>query len=257
MADVILRAVDDLRTGRVLRALRHRLGWRQVDVGRRAGVSQDLVSVAERGRIESMPLRTVRRLASAVGAEAALVIRWRAGDLDRLLDEGHAALCTAVAAVLVRGGWIVEPEVSFAVWGERGSIDLLAWHAPTRTLLVIEVKTEVTSAEELLRRLDVKARLAAQLARERFGWDAASVVTALVLPDTSTARRRTARIEPLLATRFPLRGAPARTWLLEPTSAQPRGLLLYMSPTIPGRVIHGAVNRKRLRRARDRPETVR
>lgn len=244
----MLGAMDDLRIGRVLRALRHRLGWRQVDVGTRAGVSQDLVSAAERGRLESMPVRTVRRLAAAVGAEAVLAIRWRAGDLDRLLDEGHAALCVAIAAVLAREGWLVEPEVSFAVWGERGSIDVLAWHAPTGTLVVIEVKTEITSAEELLRRLDVKTRLAAGVARERFGWDAASVVTMLVLPDTSTARRRVARLDPLLASRFPLRGAHARAWMREPTGSSPRGLLLFLSPTIPGRTIRDPVARKRLRR---------
>jgi hypothetical protein len=56
------------------------------------------------------------------------------------------------------------------VFGERGSIDLLAWHESSRTLLVIELKTELTSVEETLRRHDSKVRLAPGIARERFGW---------------------------------------------------------------------------------------
>lgn len=48
------------------------------------------------------------------------------------------------------------PEVSFSIYGERGVIDLLAWHGPSRTLLVIELKTEVVDAAEMLGVLDRK-----------------------------------------------------------------------------------------------------
>ena len=54
---------------------------------------------------------------------------FRGADLDRLLDEGHAALVGAVASRLASLGWEVRPEVSFAVYAERGSIDLVEWHA--------------------------------------------------------------------------------------------------------------------------------
>jgi hypothetical protein len=40
--------------------------------------------------------------------------------------------------------------VTFSIYGERGSIDLLAWHSETRTLLVVELKSELTSIEETL-----------------------------------------------------------------------------------------------------------
>jgi hypothetical protein len=69
---------------------------------------------------------------------------------------------------------------------------LLAWHARTRTLLVIELKSELTSVEETLRRHDVKMRLASRIALERFRWQAAIVGRLLVLPDERTARRRVA-----------------------------------------------------------------
>ncbi|MFP5342498.1 MAG: helix-turn-helix domain-containing protein [Candidatus Limnocylindria bacterium] len=241
--------MDDMRIGRALRALRHRLGWRQVDVGAVAGVSQDLVSLLERGRIETVQVRTLRKIAAAVGAEMVISVRWRGGELDRLLDEGHAAISGAVVRLLERHGWEVRPEVSFAVYSERGSIDLLAWHAPTRTLLVIEVKSELTSAEETLRRLDVKARLAADIARERFGWDGARVVRALVLPDASTPRRRVARHDALFRARFPLRGMVARAWLARPDGVTPRGLLLFQSLTTGDRGSGRPVSRRRIRRA--------
>ena len=51
--------------------------------------------------------------------------------------------------------------------GERGVIDILAWHAATRTLLVIELKTEIVDINELMGTVDRKRRLAATVAREQ------------------------------------------------------------------------------------------
>ncbi len=144
---MIIRAVNRQRIGRGLRALRHRLERRQVDVGRVAGVSQDLVSLAERGRIGRLQVDTLWALADAVGAELVVGLRWRGGDLDRLLDEGHAVLVGRTAEMLEGAGWIVRPEVTFAIYADRGSIDLAGWHPPTSTLLVVEVKSELVSVE--------------------------------------------------------------------------------------------------------------
>ncbi|HET9456275.1 MAG TPA: hypothetical protein VFO78_02955 [Candidatus Limnocylindrales bacterium] len=102
-------------------------------------------------------------------------MRWRGGDLDRLLDARHARLAETATRLLQAAGWEVAPEVSFSVYGERGSIVLLAWHPGTRTLLVIELESELTSIEETLRRHDTKVRLAGRIGRERFGWRAAGV----------------------------------------------------------------------------------
>jgi Holliday junction resolvase-like predicted endonuclease len=70
-----------------------------------------------------------------------------------------------MARTLADAGWEVRAEVSFSSYGERGAIDLLAWHPETRTLLVIEVKTEIGAVESTLRVHDMKWRLAAQIAR--------------------------------------------------------------------------------------------
>jgi transcriptional regulator with XRE-family HTH domain len=84
-------AMNDAAIGRAIRALR-RLGWRQRDLAARAGVSQQLISELECGRLGASGLGRIRRVTAALDADAVLVIRWRGGELDRLLDERHAAV---------------------------------------------------------------------------------------------------------------------------------------------------------------------
>ncbi|HTK44728.1 MAG TPA: helix-turn-helix transcriptional regulator [Patescibacteria group bacterium] len=212
-------ALNDLQIGRAARALRHRLGLRQVDAAERVGIGHDVVSRVERGRIEGLTIRTLRRLFSAFDAEIVILVRWRGGELDRLLDRRHAMLGDAVVSRLERLGWTVMPEVSYSEYGERGSIDLLAWHAEARTLLVIELKTELPSIEETVRRHDGKTRLAARIALDRFGWQAGAVARLLVLPDERTPRRQVERFANVLGRAYPLRGRAAWTWLASPAGA--------------------------------------
>jgi transcriptional regulator with XRE-family HTH domain len=240
---------DDTRLGRRYRALRHRLGWRQEDVGARAGVSQDTVSRTERGRISEVSVPALRRQAAALGGELRIALLFRAGELDRLMDEGHAALVGAVMLRLESLGWETRPEVSFAVYGERGSIDILAWHAASGTLLLIEVKTELVSVEETLRRHDVKGRLAAGIAAERFGWRPMRVARLLVLPDGTTARSQVRRHEAVLRAALPVRGAAVRAWLREP--AGPMAGLMFVPFTHGARGSRPPATRKRIRRRPD------
>jgi hypothetical protein len=119
----------------------------------------------------------------------------------------------------------VEPEVTFSVYGERGSIDLLAWHPVVRVLAVTEVKTVIVDAGSLLATLDRKTRIARQLARDR-GWEPHAVVPALLIRDGTTARRRLAELAPLFA-RFTVRGRAAVAWTRRPhTLDRPAGLLM-------------------------------
>src|SRR5580765_1661924 len=97
--------------------------------------------------------------------------RWRAGDLDRLLNSRHSALHEEVARSFAkRPDWLAEPEVSFSIYAERGVIDILAWHRKQQMLLVIELKTDIADVNELVGTLDRKRRLAWQVARDH-GWD--------------------------------------------------------------------------------------
>jgi transcriptional regulator with XRE-family HTH domain len=238
--------MDLIRIGRAHRAIRIHLGRRQADVAASAGVSQQLVSDFECGRGGKMTLEGVDRLFRALGARAVVSVAWQGGDLDRLLDEGHAAIEGFLSGRLRADGWEVLAEVTFSVYGERGSIDLLAWHPATRTLLVVEVKTEITSAEEMLRRHDAKVRLAAGICRERFGVAPAAVARLLALADTSRNRRHIARLASLLDGAYPTRGAALREWLARPSGAI--GGLLFADTAGAG-VGRGAVRPRRVRRA--------
>ena len=143
--------------------------------------------------MESLSLRTMREIAGSLDASISFDLRWRSAALDRLLDESHATVVAAVMRELRGTGWEAEVEVSYAHFGERGSIDVLGWHAASRSLLVLEVKTDFPSAEATLRKIDEKARLAAIIAADRFGWRAATVSRLLVFPARPTLRRRVAR----------------------------------------------------------------
>jgi len=209
--------MDDIRVGRIVRALRRRLGWRQSDLAKRANVSQQTVSILERGHAQAVSLRALRSILGTLDASASIEVRWRGGELDRLLDRGHSAVGAGALARLERLGWEARPEVTYSVFGERGSVDLLAWRAPQRALLVVEVKTDVVSLEATLRKLDEKVRLAPDIARDRFAWQPRTTSRLLVLPETRTARR-CANL-PLLLRAYATRSGDLRAWLREPTHA--------------------------------------
>lgn len=209
--------MDDLRVGRSLRALRRRRNLRQRDLAVSSGLAQSTISLIERGHLETLSIRTLRRVFAGLDADLRLEMRWRGGALDRLLDERHAVAVGLLARRLSAAGWVSLAEVTFNHFGDRGSVDLLAWHLPSRTLLVVEVKTEITSLEETLRRLDVKVRLAPQLGRERFGDYPAVVARLLAVAASTTNRDRLARADTILAASFPLRGVVLRRWLADPS----------------------------------------
>lgn len=217
--------------GRSIRALRHRRGWRQADLALKVAVGQSAISGVEGGDLGTVSTRTLQRIAEALGAELVIALRWRGGDLDRLTDRGHADLVERVARRLAALGWVTYPEVSFNRYGERGSIDILAWHPLTRIALVIEVKSEITAVEETLRRHDMKARLAPAIVYERLGERPAAVGRLLVAPDTSTTRRRIADHGETFARAYPQRGRAVSRWLAHPGDAMAGVLLLQPGVT--------------------------
>jgi transcriptional regulator with XRE-family HTH domain len=241
--------MDELRIGRVVRALRHRLRVRQVDVGDRARVSQGVVSLIERGHLDRVSMPALRDVLRAVDAELVLIVRWRGGELDRLLDEQHAWLGGRVTDIMTLNGWTVVPEVTYSIFGERGSIDLVAWHAASRTLLVIELKSELTSIEETLRRHDAKVRLAAGIVGERFGWAPTRVGRLLVLPDSSTNRRRVDRHSMLLHRAYPTRNIGVRQLIKVPGRAKALDGLWFVSDTRDVRGMRPIGPRRRIRPA--------
>jgi transcriptional regulator with XRE-family HTH domain len=209
--------MDDVAIGRLVGVIRRRLRLRQGDVVERAEVSQQLVSLLEAGGLERLSLGAARGIFRAMGAELVVTVRWRGAEVDRVRDEIQARVVAAVVALLQSEGWPTAAEVSYSEFGERGSIDLLAFHPGTRIVLVVEVKSEIVSVEETLRRHDVKVRLAPKIARERFGWAAVGTCRMLAISDTRTARRRVERHDGVFGRAYPVRGWAARGWLRHPS----------------------------------------
>ena len=224
--------MDDARIGRALWVLPRRRQMSQAEVAAIAGISQSAVSLIERGHCTLLTMRTVRAAFGAVDAGFEGKVLWRAAEMDRLLDERHARVVAVVAERLKSLTWEASVEVTFSEYGERGSIDVLAVRAPT-TILVVEVKTEIGSVEEMLRRLDVKARLAPKIVFDRHGWRPSVIGTVLVVLDASTARRQVRRHGSVLNAALPVRGRELTRWLRRP-SASIRGLT-FLSSTNPTR----------------------
>lgn len=211
------RTVDDARVGRSLRVLRQRRGLRQSDVAKSADVAQSLVSEIESGRLVGVRFGDLRRVFEAVGSGFDGDVIWRGAALDRLLDARHAAVVAASMALLRRLDWDVHPEVSYSIFGERGSIDVLAARENERAVVVEEAKAEIGNIGETIRKLDEKSRLVRErIGDERFGWSPAAVGRLLVLSDTDTARRAVARNAAVLEPAFPARGPLVRRWLRAP-----------------------------------------
>jgi hypothetical protein len=113
--------------------------------------------------------------------------------------------------------------VSFNRYGERGRIDLLAYHPALRILLVVEIKTVLWDLQGLLGSLDVKVRIAPFAARD-LGWDPRTTLPAIVIASGTTVRRRLVEHASLFAP-FELRGRQAASWVRRPTPG-PHGLLI-------------------------------
>jgi transcriptional regulator with XRE-family HTH domain len=220
--------MDDARLGRLVRALRQRRGWRKLDLARHAGVGMGTVANVELGRIGRMQISTLRTVLAPFGLSYESYVRGLGADEDRVLDEHHATLMGISASWLATCSWEVRPEVSYSEFGERGSVDLLAWHASSASLLVIEVKTELASVEATLRKLDEKVRLAPAICA-RLGWRPTSVSRLVVLPDDRTQRRRVLAYASVLDRAYPARTREVRAWCRRPTG-QIAGLMFLAVP---------------------------
>ena len=165
----------------------------------------------------------VERWGVTLGAHVSVDVRV---DGERpMKDARHAQLQDWLAGMLRKHGWSVLVEHSFNHFGDRGRIDVLAFHLIGRVLLVVEVKTRTDDAGDILGRLDVKRRVAPILARQQ-QWPATSTVPMLLVLEHRTNRRRIADHAAIFAG-FTLRGRAASAWIRRPGAPEPSAILLF------------------------------
>jgi transcriptional regulator with XRE-family HTH domain len=208
--------MTDEQAGRLIAAVRRHLRLRQADVGHEAGVDQKIVSLLERGKFARVSVDRFRRVCAVLQIEPVLELRWRGGQGDRLIDRDHARIVEAVIADLRRLGWEITPEFTFNVYGERGSVDILAWHPGKRVLLLVEVKTRLTDLQRFLMSMSKKLRLAPGVVAEERGWNRVALGHLVVVLDSRANRATVASHEATFAATFPARTARVRAWLRSP-----------------------------------------
>jgi transcriptional regulator with XRE-family HTH domain len=208
--------MDLVRVGRLLRAIRVSRRERLIDIEARSHVSRSEISRIERAQAHALP-ETYDRLARSLGASIEMYLRWPDGDLDRLLNAAHSAMHERIGRLFARlTDWVAVPEVTFAVGREVGSIDWLAWHAGSRSLLIVEIKTALIDVQAVLAQVDRYVRLGRVVARER-GWKPLTVSVWLVFEDSTRNRLAVRRHRAVLGARFPVGGHALRGWLRAPT----------------------------------------
>lgn len=245
--------MNDAELGGIVRALRHRRGWRQTDLAGKAGVSASLIGLLERGHADALSVQGIRRIGSALELRLGWDAGYRGAELSRLRDADHARLAEWLTKRLETSGWTVVPEASFNHYGDRGRIDLLAHHPATGTLVVIEIKTVIAEIQDLLGGLSTKARVAPSVARS-LGWRAEQTVPFLVVAETTTNRRRLTTHGRLFA-RLAIRGKAAAAWIRRPEGA-PSGLLLLVKLPDHNGVGVRRAGRQRVRRSAARPSVA-
>ena len=205
--------MSDARAGAALRAVRIRRGWRQQDVADRAGVARTIVARLERGRLDEVAGRRARPRRRRLDVRLDIVAAGRAAN-SNAWSMRATLLCTKrLARLSALPGWQVEPEVSFAIYGERGS-STVGWHAGRRALLVIELKTEIVDVQALIGP-SIGRRLAAAR-RRRSGMAAAAGVDVGLLAESRTKRSGSGRTRHSAPRRLPTDGRGLAGWLADP-----------------------------------------
>jgi transcriptional regulator with XRE-family HTH domain len=208
--------MDDVKLGSIVRAVRIRAHRTQAAVAAATSVPRGDVSRLERGKLDDLRVGTVRRILGGLEMGVEIKPSWRGPELERLVNKAHAALQEAVLAWFgAMTGWVALPEVTYSIYGERGAIDILAWHAPTRSLLIIELKTVLVEAADLARTMDKRVRLARRIVQAQ-GWRPRTVSSWVILTDTRTNRRRVGAHRETLAQMRRLDGHGMRRWVGRP-----------------------------------------
>jgi len=237
----MLRRVDLRRIGRIFRTVRTHFHLTQHELSARCGVSQPRISRAERGLADTMPVADLERIARALDIRLAIDAWWRGGNLHRLLDSAHARIVEYVVGRLRALGWEIVVEYTFNHFGERGSVDIVAWHPGRRALLLIEIKSRLLDLQEMLSTFARKLRIVPPLLAEQNGWRPTVIGRLIVAPGTTANRSVLAAHANTFEVSYPGRAREAQAWLRNP--AEPLAALWFVAPSTLADVGSAAVRR--------------
>jgi len=171
-----------------------------------------------------MSLKVIARISDAMGLEVDLSLRppFISG---RQRDAAHAQCGAYVQRRLEASGWLVEREVEIVHGRSHGWIDLLAFGPATRSMLIIEIKTEVDDLGRIERTLGWYGREAWTSAR-RLGWRPIRTAVWLLVLATEVNDERIRANRDALAAAFPGRASEIQAALARQAPSPPRALAL-------------------------------
>ena len=215
------------RIGEVIRRTRTEHRWSQDSLAERLHVSQSKVARLESGHLTFVDVELVSRAFAELGIRATfdantlgLAGRREQRDLVHAACEGH------VARRLHRSEWAPRLEVEIGQGRWRGWIDVLAFRASDRSLLVVEVKSELDDVGRIQRTIGWFER-EAWSAAERLGWRPRRARSALLVLATAENDDRLSRNATALRATFPGSAAQLAGWV-DGTAAVPSGPSLAM-----------------------------
>jgi transcriptional regulator with XRE-family HTH domain len=212
--------------GAILRNARVLVGWSQEELADRASSSQAAVSRLETGRAGPLDMSVLGRLFGALGLDARMVVEGR-HLLDRVRqnDGVHAKVLGCAGRRLVGWDWLPAGEVLIGGERPRGWIDLLAFRAADRALLVNETKTDIPDFGAMQRSVAFYEREARAVAGG-LGWGPRTVNVLVIALDSATIARRLADNRDLVQLAFPTPVPEMMAWLRDPSANRPRGWCL-------------------------------
>lgn len=187
---------------RTVRTNRVRLRLTQRELSRRSGVSQTQIRRIERLQLPDVRLSTVDRLLSTMGVRYRVSIDSPWLDHRRQDDFVHARCSAHVGRRLATTGWQIAREVEVGDGRSRGWIDILAFHAASGWLLVIEIKTEIHDVGRIERSMNWYRR-EALAAATRLAWRPRRIGSALLVLLSTTNEHVLGMNRDLLASAFP------------------------------------------------------
>lgn len=199
--------------------------------------------------MSGLTLATLRSVAAAVGIELPFQPRsTHAAAVERQVDWRHAALVEAAVSRLAQLGWQPGVEYSFSHFGDRGSVDVLAWQPSARALLVVEVKSDLRDVQATLHALDVKRRVVPRLVAQERGWVTDKIGLVMILADLEAERGRIRRHAAIFDAALPARTVEVRRWLERPNG--PLAGLWFLQIPQPAGVTRRRVGQLRVRLGR-------
>ena len=120
-------------------------------------------------------------------------------------------------------------EYTFNHFGERGSVNIVAWHPSRRALLIVEVKTRLLDVQELLATFDRKCRIVPSLLRRQRAWNPVIIGRLLVVADGTSQRRVVRAHAHTFEATLPDSARRVRSWLRDPV--HPLAAIWFVPPT--------------------------